>query len=170
MAAKKRSTPEATKPSERKVEGMAGQELSGEGSVESGETDAGQESGEGSPEKGATDAPEAGGELDSPQAAPDSALPTPDSQAAPDSELPTPDSVSIDVPVGAIDPEVQLSDHVDGRLTLAQRRGLRFVLNGADASGARLKNGRVVQTLIDAVRLVLERIDAAVGGESGEGS
>jgi len=71
-------------------------------------------------------------------------------------------NVAIEVTTAPIDPDAYLGDHVDGRLTLEQRRGLQLALNGATASAARLKSGRFVQTRIDAVRLVLERIDAAV--------
>jgi len=124
------------------VDGTAGQVLeSGEGGVESGQN-----------------APQTPAVTDPAAAPPDDAPPEPAATQ------PAARVVSIDVPVAPIDPDAYLSDHIEGRLTPAQKRGLRGVLNGADASHARLASGRVVQTSIDAVRLVLEAIDQATGG------
>ena len=72
--------------------------------------------------------------------------------------------VTVELPTGEIDPGAYLSDHVEGRLTPKQRRGLRYVKNGADATGERLENRRFVQTGIDALRFLLERVADAVEG------
>jgi len=69
--------------------------------------------------------------------------------------------LTIELPLGSVCSSAYLSRHVDGHLDATQRMALRQIQNGLDAHGARLKNGRYVQSGIDAVRWVLEQFSNA---------
>lgn len=65
---------------------------------------------------------------------------------------------TLTAPLGSVDPVAYLSDHIEGRLDPFQGSGLRHLVNGLDAAGKRLRNGRRVLTSIDAVRWLLEEL------------
>lgn len=68
-----------------------------------------------------------------------------------------PDAATIQVPLGEIR-EGFLSSHVEARLaTDKQRRNLRRMLLGLRASGAKLENGRFVNTQADLIKWLLEQ-------------
>ena len=74
------------------------------------------------------------------------------------SETP-PDAATIQVPLGEFR-EGFLSSHVEARLaTEKQRQNLRRMLVGLRASGAKLENGRFVNTQADLIKWLLEQLE-----------
>jgi hypothetical protein len=64
----------------------------------------------------------------------------------------------VEVPMGALQ-NGYLSAHVEARLTTEkQRRNMRRMLQGLRQAGAKLENGRFVDTAADAVRWMLEQL------------
>jgi hypothetical protein len=87
------------------------------------------------------------------------------------SPIPIPQSVTISVPIGFVplnqvrEQRYHLTAHVELQLlSLPQRVALRRLQIGLDQSGARLADGRRVVKNVDALRWVLEQVEAAVGG------
>lgn len=68
------------------------------------------------------------------------------------------DAAEVIVPLGQLH-EGYLSNHVEARLTSdRQKRNMRRMLQGLRTDGAKLENGRFVETPADAVRWVLEQL------------
>lgn len=61
-----------------------------------------------------------------------------------------------------------MTDRIDMRLSAAQRRALRRLLDGLDAAGARLSNGKRIVAPPDVVRFLLEGIESAAAPEAPE--
>lgn len=72
-------------------------------------------------------------------------------------------NLSLSMPV-VIDHEARSPRHLDFQLTTAQGRGLRRIRDGLDHSGARLENGRRVQSYVEAIRWLLEKVAAESDG------
>lgn len=68
-------------------------------------------------------------------------------------------NVLIDFPVGEIDPDCYVGNHVDVHLDHRQKVAMRRLLNGM--LGQKLANGRLVQTYGDVVRHICDRVAEA---------
>jgi len=69
--------------------------------------------------------------------------------------------VQIQVPLGAVPPDVYIGRHVEVRLTHDQARVLRSLWYGLQVEGATLAGGKSIDSNADVIRWLLERIAAA---------
>jgi hypothetical protein len=68
------------------------------------------------------------------------------------------DSTIIEIPIGELH-NGYLSNHIEARLsTEKQRKNMRRILNGLRKSGAKLENGRFVDTQADMFKWILEQV------------
>jgi len=65
---------------------------------------------------------------------------------------------TLNLPLAPLREDVYLTEHLDFRLSIPNRRTLRRLFDGLDEAGARLPNGRRVVSVSDAVRFVLDRL------------
>lgn len=73
------------------------------------------------------------------------------------------DVVNVELPIGNPQPDAYVPQHVDVQLNREQGVALKRIFTALDNKGQRLKSGRVVQSVADAVRHMLEKAAEAMG-------
>lgn len=74
---------------------------------------------------------------------------------------PAADVVMVECPLGEVPPHEYAQQHVEVQLNEPQAFALKRLVEGLDLAGARLNNERRITEPPDALRYLLERIDAA---------